>query len=193
MKETCQQAFQAGCDQRRHHPLHSGVYKLEECRHWVQSFLDEIERIAVYKRNQADKYSLVHCTPDDAAHWLKNLPAFVAHCLGHDVLPAIGALSADGVPPNDVTRLQRDALHRADQLVATLETARRIISGPIKTEYDHMKAGYSTLAPVIGDVLAMIESVLSRAAHTCGPVRNSETGALTRPPAGSIECQSATL
>lgn len=158
--KKCPDAFEQGRTQRLPHPLPSGLYKLRESKDWLESELDGVERIAAFQRGRIDRRQLTHCTPDDAALWLRELPAYIAHGLAYNVLPAIDALIADDVAQDVVTELKNVASQQAALLVRRLEAVRISISGRIKSEYDRMKMGDSMISPVIEDTLALIDLAL---------------------------------
>ena len=109
MKQTCQQIFQNALNERLKYPLHEGIYKLKEGRHSLRSTLEEIQTIGALKRNEVEKYQLQQCQSFEIASWLRSVPGYLAHVLGRTVLPAFGALTADGLPPHVVARLEATA------------------------------------------------------------------------------------
>lgn len=159
MKSTCQQVFQDAINERLKHPLDEGLYKLEEGRHSLQAFADEIQTIAALKRKQVRKHHLQQCQTFEIAHWLRSMPVHVAHILGRTVLPAFGALAADGVPPHELVVLEKMAADRIKGIIANLDIARQTLADPMEIEYERMKAGTPTLLPEIQEALDLIQGV----------------------------------
>ena len=100
------------------------------------------------------------CTTDDAASWLKHLPAVIAHKVGYTIIPAIAALAGDGIPQKQVDEYARRARIAADALVTQCDAVRTQIGRSIKPEYDAMKGDGSILLPLIVHALAIIDDVL---------------------------------
>ena len=160
MKLTCNQVFQDAINARRINPPCEGIRKLEEGRHTLLGIFKEVQAIAAYKRHHGSKYLLQMCQPDEIPSWMRKMPASIAYLLGRTVLPAFGALSADGVPPAAVAELQNAASKVIKEIVAKLESAQQSLSRPIGDEYKRMKAGSSTLEEPILEALTLIESTL---------------------------------
>jgi hypothetical protein len=160
MKQTCQQIFQNALNERLEYPLHEGIYKLKEGRNSLRSTLEEIQTIAALKRNEVENYQLQQCQPSEIASWLRSVPSYLAHVLGRTVLPAFGALTADGVPPYVVARLEAAATAKIECIIADLDNAQRILANPIREEYARMKWGSCTLTAPILAALEVIASAI---------------------------------
>jgi hypothetical protein len=148
MKVSCKKAFDDGHKQRRKYPLRNGEYKLKETLYCLEEALDEIGRIADYKRTSRVKgCELRHCTPEDMGRWVKNLPQYIAHHLSYNVLPATLALTGDGVPELKVRSLHSEAVRRSDALVISLSSV----------------WARQTIQALVAEAVDLIESVLNNA------------------------------
>lgn len=159
----CQKAFDEGTLLRRATPLRTGEYKLHESYRNFVGWRDEITRISAFKHRKASRHSLRHCTPDDCSKWLKDLPAAIAFQLAYDVLPAINALVADGVPATQLDSVQFQATPLIRQLVRDCDQARAIVVRRIANEYEHMKDGGSYLYPLVSDAIRIMDGVYRQA------------------------------
>jgi hypothetical protein len=97
---------------------------------------------------------------DDAATWLKSVPALIARELTYNVLPAIEALAADGVPETTVRECVNRAEAEAKTILSQCVAAEADLKQGIKAEYTRMKAGNSTLLPLVDALEDLIEDAL---------------------------------
>lgn len=152
MKITCKQAFKDGHMERKKYPLCNGEYKLKEALYDVVGSLNELDRIADYKRARGDwarrekGHALCHCTTEDMGKWLKALPQYIAFTLSFNVIPATLALTGDGVSAVDARGVHLETRSYAEQLVRDLGSA-----------------SSSTLYPLVADTVRLIESALANA------------------------------
>ena len=160
-KTNCYEAFHEGRALRLQYPLRLGQYKLEECQSRLQSCRDEVGRIRAVVRNEACRWSLMHCTADDKHIWLKDLPRHVAYRLGYEVLPGLAALGEDGADQRDVDITFPHIEQAAHALVGRLESVRVTISKRIGVEYWHMKQGGSLLEPLVDKAIFITQRSLS--------------------------------
>jgi hypothetical protein len=160
--ETCHEAFQRGLDDRKAYPLTLGDYKIRETLRDLQRISETITKIAADHRFKVRGYGRYFgcCTSDDAAVWLKRRPQNIAYDLGYYVIPAICALAGDGVPAHIV----RACVARANSVTPTIiddcEEARIALRRGVRTEYTRMKAGQSTVQPLVDAVVELIEVTL---------------------------------
>jgi hypothetical protein len=159
----CKKAFDEGTLLRRATPLRTGEYKLHESYRSFVGWRDEITRIGAFKDRKASRHSLRHCTPDDCSKWLKDLPEAIAFQLAYDVLPAISALVADGVPSTQLDSVQLQATPLIRQLITDCDRARVIVVRRIANEYEHMKVGGSYLTPLVSDAIRIMDDVYRQA------------------------------
>ena len=146
---TCQDTFAEAQLRRRSFPLEAGALKLREAKHILSRMMKTIDAIGDFLR-QPGSVRLgsaleLCCTAFDKAIWLKSVPDQVAKMLGYDILPAIAALTADGVPKTVLAAELKLAQAAANQLLKDCETQRVRLKGGIKTEYGAIKSGQSEL------------------------------------------------
>lgn len=162
-KTTCHDTFAKVQLRRRSYPLEAGAYKLREARHKLLRMMDTVDAIGAYLR----KPSSVRlgsslgpcCTTDDKGDWLKNLPKQVSEMLGYDILPAIAALTGDGVSQTDVAVKLDLAQARANQLLKDCEAHRMRLKEGAKREYAAIKSGRSELYAILIDADRIAQSV----------------------------------
>ena len=162
MTKTCHRAFQKGQEARGAHPLRMGAYKLLESSDLLRRIRQTTLNIAADAKAKAKGYGrpFGSCTSDDAATWLKSVPALIAHELAYNVIPAIEALAVDGVPDAVVRSCVGRAQAEAKIILSQCEAAAAILKQGVKPEYDRMKAGNSTLLPLLDAVDDLIETTL---------------------------------
>jgi hypothetical protein len=78
------------------------------------------------------------CTTDDKGIWLKNLPKILAWCLGRIALPTSSSRAAEANFHEQITRLLTDC-----------EFAYAIVKPSVEIEYRVMRAGESSMLPLI--------------------------------------------
>ncbi len=160
--ETCHEAFQRGLDDRKAYPLTLGDYKIRESLRGLGRISETITKIAEdlkFKRRGYYRY-FGACTSDDADVWLKSVPAQLALDLGYNVLPAIYALAADSVPHAIVGKCSSRANSVTPTIINHCEEARIALRRGVRTEYTRMKAGQSTVQPLVDAVVELIEVTL---------------------------------
>ena len=152
---TCHDTFAKGQLRRHSYPLEAGAYKLREARHRLLRMMDTVEAIGDFLRKPPSVFPGASlgpcCTTDDKAYWLKNLPKQVSEMLGYDILPAIAALTGDGVSQTDVDVKLNIAQARAKQLLKDCEAHHVRLKGGVKREYAAIKSGRSELYDILID------------------------------------------
>ena len=163
-KKTVKKAFQDAQNLRLEHPLDSGEYKLRQVRWWLSRMQETMYRIGEYIKNPSHFYKgqiLGHCcTTDDKAVWIKSIPAKVADLLGYNILPAIAALTNNGLSKRDTNRTLDIANGMAKTLLEECERQQTRLKGGISVEYDEMKTGYSEVHGLLVDADRIAEDVL---------------------------------
>ena len=96
------------------------------------------------------------CTTDDKAIYLKRIPTTLAKMFGYDVLPAIAALTGDGVPQHNVRQALGQIQRRVEYLLDECDVQHASLKKDIKAEYENMKAGYSELYGLLTDALDLV-------------------------------------
>ena len=100
------------------------------------------------------------CTTDDKAVWIKSIPAKVADLLGYNILPAIAALTNNGLSKRDTNRTLDIANGMAKTLLEECERQQTRLKGGISVEYDEMKTGYSEVHGLLVDADRIAEDAL---------------------------------
>ena len=163
-KQAVKKAFQDAQNRRLEHPLDSGAYKLREIRWRLSRMQETMYQIEEYLKNPSHFYKgqiLGHCcTTDDKAVWIKSIPAKVAELLGYDILPAIAALTNDGLSKRDTDTAFDTAKQRAEALLEDCERQESRLKGGISAEYDMMKTGYSEVHGLLVEADRIAEDAL---------------------------------
>ena len=160
---ACRRAFEKGQHERRAYPLNRGEYKLLNVIYSLKRDLEAMDAIRDHLLNRKRRplpSLLVRCTSYDMAIWLKGLPEAIAHQFGHDVMPAIYALSGDDVPQLGTDAAVQKFTGWIDRYVDECETQRVRLKLGIKGEYASIKSGYSDLYGLITDGLRITRDAL---------------------------------
>ncbi len=132
------------------------AYKVRESRDNLQRECAVVASIAEYLRARpSDRRgsTLLGCTPEDKAHRLKRTPHIIARELGYNLIPAIEALTVEGVPAGDIATFIGSIKAQVDQLLVDCDAIQTEISRSIQGEYDGMKAGNSELMRICNEAL----------------------------------------
>ena len=163
-KQTVKQAFQDAKNLRLKYPLDSGECKLRETQWRLSRMQETMYQIGEYLKNPSLFYKgqiLGHCcTTEDKAFWIKSIPAKVAELLGYDILPAIAALTNDGLSKRDTDATIDIANGMAKTLLKDCERQEARLKGGISAEYDKMKTGYSEVHGLLVDADRIAEDAL---------------------------------
>lgn len=162
MIKTCHDAFQRGLDDRKAYDLSSGARRLRESLDSPQRISETLRNIAANHQFKVRGYGRYFgcCTSDGAAMWLKRRPQNLAYDLAYNVVPAIKALARDGVPPAIVNRCLARAHSVTPTIIDHCEEARIALRRGVRPEYTRMKAGQSTVQPLLDAVETLIEVTL---------------------------------
>lgn len=159
----CHDTFDRAQARRKQHPLTSGASKLRDACQGLAKDQQTMETIGDFlrhpKRYGVGQY-LGGCTTDDKAQWLKRIPLNVAETLGHDILPAIRALTGDGVLAPEVEAELKSATSRAMSLLADCEEQHARMKAGIKYEYANIKNGYSEVYGLLSEAYSIASQAL---------------------------------
>ena len=159
MKYTkCHDAYQDGVNSRTAYPLHSGLYKLVESKDRIKRTGKEIARISEVVNSRRHPADLMHCTFQDKAFWLRDIPFTVAYRMGYEIIPGLRALAADGVDPNQAESAARSLESVIDQHLTQWDQLRNSYNKRIAYEYASMGKGKSNALAVVDDALSLINS-----------------------------------
>jgi len=154
---ACREAYQDGLTSRLSYPLHSGLYKLLESKDRIERVGKEIIRISEVVTKKRGSSSLMHCTFEDKAFWLRDVPLNVAYRMGYEIIPGLRALEADGVShihaESAAFAMESVMDHRLDYW----DELRSSYSKKIANEYELMRNGHSNALRVVDEALNLID------------------------------------
>jgi hypothetical protein len=101
------------------------------------------------------------CTTEDRATYLKNIPTDVATNMGWAVMPAIIALTEDGLSEAEAKSATSQAKAQVSRLLDKGDREHARLRKGIQDEYDNIKSGYSSLYGFLRDAQAIITGALS--------------------------------
>lgn len=162
---NCHAIFRAALrDRRANHPLDRiSAYKVRESRDNLHHNLRTVASIAVYLgARPCDRHSimLLGCTEEDKAYRLKRAPHIIARELGYNLIPAIEALTVEGVPDADIASFILSIKPLVDNLLAEYDAIQMGTTRSIQPEYDALKAGNSTIERICADALDIAEQAV---------------------------------
>ncbi|OYU75475.1 MAG: hypothetical protein CFE32_14160 [Alphaproteobacteria bacterium PA3] len=140
------------------------AYKVRESDDNLQHNLRTVRSIAEYLRARpGDRRSsmLVGCAEEDKAYRLKRVPEIIARELGYNLIPALEALTLDGVPEADIITFLQSIKPQVDRVLAECDAIQMATSRSIKSEYADLKAGESALAALCADALDIAEQAVA--------------------------------
>ena len=146
-RTTCHDAFKTAQSERAKYPLRSGEYKLREVHTRLSRAKESMDKIGEHLKKPGG-YELGQnlgpcCTTDDKAIWLKAIPMWVAEMLGYDILPAIKALTGDGIADRHVAAELASGLANARNLLQDCQSQHNRLERGLNGEFRRMKTGYS--------------------------------------------------
>ncbi len=120
-KKTCAQRLRDGGQSRCKSPLFQGCYKILEVVTDFSTIPEELDRIIGVRTRKVSPDELRHCTAQDAHVWIRNIPLYVAHSLGRNVLPGLLASVYEGASPEIVCKAYTDLMQRCEALTHRLD------------------------------------------------------------------------
>jgi len=85
----------------------------------------------------------------EIAGWLKQIPIELSWLLGHNIVPAVSALSGDKVDPSIITCIQRNIEPEIERLLEDCAKTHTRISIDIGREYKNMQQGESEVLQLL--------------------------------------------
>lgn len=163
---VCQITFRAAIKERRDkHPLiNGGSYKVRESGYNLLHERNVVEAIADYVRARPKDRrgtTLVGCVESDKSVRLKRVPEIIARELGYNLIPALEALTLEGVPAADINVVIRSINPQVDHLLADCDAVQMATARSIKPEYDAMKAGNSSMERICAEALGIAEQAVT--------------------------------
>jgi hypothetical protein len=165
-KLTCHQIYQAALHSRESaHPFDRvSAYKVRESRDNLQNECRVVASISEYLCTPpcyGRASILVGCVESDKSERLKRMPQNIARELGYNLIPAVEALTVEGVPAADINTFMRSIKPQVDQLLADCDALERVTTRCIKPEYERMKAGSSPMEHICADALDIAEQAVA--------------------------------
>ena len=157
---SCQEAFDDGVRSRLDYPLRLGLYKLSESIRNLQSARGEVARISEVVKGTKKPSCLQHCTNDDKASWLRDVPTQVAFRMGYEIVPGLRALEFDGVPRSQSEAAALLVGAAMTPSIVKWDYLRDSYKSRISSEYVRMRNGQSNALLVVDDALALIDTAL---------------------------------
>jgi len=142
------------------------AYKVRESLGNIESAISTVTEIIEFTTSDdcsSPPVLLGGCTSEDKGIWLKDLPGNLAHELGYNLIPAIEALSVEGVPPAAIRAFIQSINGCVNQLLADCDAVQAANSRTIKGEYALMKQGRSSALRICNDAF----QIADRAATFC--------------------------
>ena len=161
-RRTCQEAYQHGVNSRLAYPLHSGLYKLVESKGRIEQLGMEIFRISEVVNNCRHPAELMHCTFQDKAYWLRDVPCHIAYRFGYEIIPGLRALEADGVGLMQAESTAMFLESVIKQHLALWDGLRNSYSKKIENEYELMRNGHSNALSIVDDALNLVNLAVGR-------------------------------
>jgi len=159
--QTPHSAFLDGYVTRSAYPLQQGLYKLREVKHKLERLHRAVTEIEYHKaHNLRFPHVLACCMGHEAASWLKTIPITISRKLGYEILPAIRALTGDGLSSQKIASLKSDLKPIINSLLSDCEWTYHLIRKNIRHEYQNMKSGQSELAQELKDAIWLCDKAL---------------------------------
>lgn len=136
-------------------PFKNGsAYKVRESWENIESMASTVTEIISVVSNgetHSPPIRLGCCTSEDKARWLKDLPGNIARELGGNLIPAIEALSVEGVPEATIGGFTQSIKGSVRQLLADCNAIQATTKRSVTGEYARMKAGQSDMLRICND------------------------------------------
>jgi hypothetical protein len=139
------------------------AYKVRESRDNLQRECAVVASIAEYLRARPSGRrgsTLLGCTPEDKAHRLKRIPAIITRELGYNLIPAIKALTLEGIQQPDIDAFVSSVTPRVDQLICGCDAVQKATARSIKAEYDALSGGYAPTQVICAEALRIAEQAV---------------------------------
>jgi hypothetical protein len=163
-KTPCHDAFMSAQAARQTAPLKSGVYKLREAERAIHRMKDTLYNIRVHLTEErifpVGTHSLGCCLSDEIEYYLTELPIKISALVASDILPAIAALTGDGIPQSDAAAEMQSVNANANRLVRDCEAVHARLRLRVDQECGNIKEGYSAVYALLTDANGIAERAL---------------------------------
>lgn len=162
-RSPCHDAFVLAQAARRTVPLQSGAYKLRESQNAIQRIQDTLHNIADHLGEEQilpiGRHNLGCCMSDEIDYYLKELPIIISALVAYDILPAIKALTNDGIPKGVLVSEMKSASANVSRLLHDCEAIHRRLTFRVAKEYSP-KEEYSAVNALLIDAFGIAERAL---------------------------------
>lgn len=158
------EAFAEAATKRQGYPLSTGRYKLRECQNRLNRVKHTVNAIGDYwvgRSAHSAGSSLGCCMTYEAATWLKRLPMHLAEMLAYDVLPAIEALTGDGIANSDVRRKLNIVQGRVQGVLNVCDAYHARLKQGIAKKPDEVQRDLSGLIRLIDEIEDILNDALA--------------------------------
>ena len=124
------------------------AYKVRESWANLRDNLRAVRSIADCVRSgspRCHRTELYGCTKGDKAQRLKRVPMIIAHELGYNLIPAVKALTLEGVPAAEIDAFISSIVPQIEKLLADCDNAHRSTRRFVCQEYEAMTVGTSSI------------------------------------------------
>lgn len=139
-------------------------YKVRECRNLLRHECDVVASIAQSLiRGPGNTYGsqLLGCTEGDKALRLRCVPSIIARQLGYDLIPAIEALTLEGVHPADVAAFTASIRRAVKQLIADCDAIQTQTTQSVRGDYAGPRKGTSGTQRLCKEALAIADAAVA--------------------------------
>lgn len=164
--QSCPSAFRSWMKVRRSkYPFDRvSAYKVRESHGNLEYEGRAVASIAQYlttKPGYGRAGILVNCTEENKAVRLKRVPNKIAYELGYNLIPAVAALTVEGVPEGEIFTFITSIKPKVDQLLDDCEAVRLATARSIQGEYGAMRQGRSEMAVLCEHALDIADQAVA--------------------------------
>lgn len=103
---------------------------------------------------------LLGCTEEDKAHRLKRIPSGIAHELGYNLIPAIEALTLEGIPRAAIIAFLGSIMPRVEPLMRDCDAVQSATAKSVQEEYSALRGRRSHTAIICAEALEIAEEAV---------------------------------
>lgn len=147
------------------HPFERvSAYKVRECRNHLRDECDVVASIArslTRPRYKTYGSQLLGCTEGDKALRLRRVPSIIARLLGYDLIPAIEALTLEGVHPADIVAFTASIRPAVKKLITDCDAIQTQTTRSVRGEYAALRRGTSGTERLCKEALAIADAAVA--------------------------------
>jgi hypothetical protein len=137
-----------------------GLYKLKEAADRLFRSSENIDALIACSAGLGNRFALTCCTWGDRRKWLKDALLDIPYRLGYEVLPAIAALTRDGLSAGNTQILVGMAKIEAYSLLDDVDDIWWKIHGDMNVEFDQWKVGKSLIQEALDSSVSLIDKIV---------------------------------